>query len=1312
MNPTTPHQDHLETLLIVTQPQPDPDFEQQLESRLLALLAQSREGEDNSKMIRSRFSPVQQAFAVAAATILIATIVMFTVPPLRSMAQDLIDTIFVNAEEDTVEIIDRWERRHVVSVDHARYLSGLEIWEPVHLPDNLYLDRVYMTSPHGSDSAADRRKDAYVTQIYRDDNPEVPQAGYTVALTTYELDPDSEWWQAFDGLPVGLEATIETLVIGEIKAQYVSGSWQRSSEDDGVWDEGVLMEWSDESPLMQLWWPYNSTLIRLCAIESAEFRKADFTTLAERMLLGDGEVMPAQPPTQNLFDTVLVELDGWVANIPRQGLDFLNGDTDLLSRRMLTVETPTEAEELVGYPIFTPVHSMADSAALDRIWVHLVDYDLSSSDMPRRSYVSQWYTGANSAHFTINQDFVDLENEDWSGGTKVGASAEIETFTIGDVTLYYVRGDWQQSSIDPDVRRWSNYILKSTLSWWQGNFLMTITTHSYPESIREDMLAMAESIILNYGDAAVAQTPEQYVPGEVFVKVGEDTRESATSNSGMIASVVDASEFLGIEIFVPPVLPVGYRPSGAIYAIHDSTTFDTMSDITVVEQKYHRTAYNTILSIVQVRGYTASGEWTVYGGKPVGMSATIEPVIIGDVAAEYVRGGWRFDGNNQSMVWENDHSRQILAWWQNGEIVGVVSESERLTLSDLVAIVEGIVAEYGSSPANYDHVFVNASTDQQSITQFVPILAYEMTWDDYLSVPAATYVSTLSEAQSVVDFTIYQPEFPVTDLYMQWVTIETPSYNPYNGETITATTVQHNYGSTKHEYAQRDYQLIIRQMHDFLFDPSSSGIQIGSSAEIEHLQIRDVDTQYVIGGWRPEYSSHSTWSNDVPQQRLAWWQNGFLFQITEIWDRDMSLMSQERIIAIAESIIAEYQDDPSAQIPDQPVPDTIYFKTEEDTREMIQQSQHTLTSQERADFLEYNRFVDTVAEAEALVGYDIIEPAYLPDELIFREVVVSLPDPEDPTYFQTSTGLEYTSRNYSLTVGQIVVDSGRWPEDTVSVGASAALETVMIGDVPVQYVRGEWRASIDQTMATWDNDYPIQRMAWWQDGYLMHLRATSVDRLSREEFIAVAESIILQGDHTDDADIDFFRRAEGDTYTETKVWEPYIPSDDDPISMSLVEATDLAGFDPYQPTWTYELEFTGARFDPETKAVMQRYQHPDNEYVGFTLIQQQMAEDLVDPWLDRSVGAGATVETVQIGDLTGQFVRGRWYPDGSVYLTAEPGDTVTFEYEWEPYDPLRRLIWEQDGYLFELVSAWAFRATPRRDELIAIASSLVALPDD
>ena len=46
-----------------------------------------------------------------------------------------------------------------------------------------------------------------------------------------------------------------------------------------------------------------------------------------------------------------------------------------------------------------------------------------------------------------------------------------------------------------------------------------------------------------------------------------------------------------------------------------------------------------------------------------------------------------------------------------------------------------------------------------------------------------------------------------------------------------------------------------------------------------------------------------------------------------------------------------------------------------------------------------------------------------------------------------------------------------------------------------------------------------------------------------------------------------------------------------------------------------------------------------------------------------------------------------------------------------PYAAVRRLIWEQDGYMFEIVSVGTFRATPRRDELIAIATSLIALPD-
>lgn len=799
----------------------------------------------------------------------------------------------------------------------------------------------------------------------------------------------------------------------------------------------------------------------------------------------------------------------------------------------------------------------------------------------------------------------------------------------------------------------------------------------------------------------------QDIIGTIFVKVEDDTKEFNYPEIAGIYSAEAAQERLGFEIFVPSVLPVGYRPREVMYVTYDATTLDTAGEITEVEQKF-RDAYATFLAILQVRGYTESGEWAAYGGKPVGVSATIETVVVGGVAAEYVRGGWRFEGNTRLMIWDNDYPRQILVWWQNGEIVGVATQTERLSQADLIAVAEGIIADYGSSPASHDHIFVNASTDQQSIEQFVPILAYEMTLNDFFAAIASTSVNTYDEAQSLVDFTIYSPTFPLTDLYIQGITIESPFYDPFSGQIDTTTAVQQNYGSTKTDYVRLGYQLTIRQTYNALSDPTFSGIEIGSSAEIEHLQIGEIDAQYVVGGWRPAYSNYSTWTNEVPQHQLAWWQNGFLIQITEVWNSDMSLMSEERIIAIAESIITTYQDEAAPQTAEQPVPGSIFVKVDEDTREITQEPDRILTAQERADFAEYNRLVDTVPEAEALVGFDILEPEYLPDDLTLNAVAVSLPNPQDPSDILTSTGLEYLSDGYMLVIGQIAVDSDEWQGSGVSVGASANLETVMIGEIPAQYVRGDWRTSTDQTSQTWDNDYPRQRMAWWQDGYLMHMRASSVERLSRDAFIAIAESIVLQGDNPGELDIDFFRLAESDTRTETKVWEPYVPSDD-PFPLTLEDAAEQVGFEYYQPAQVYDLRFAGARYDPDSKSLFQVYRHPTDEAVILILTQQRAEEDLVDAWLDRSVGAGATIETVQIGDLTGQFVRGRWYPADTLWiLDAEPGDTVTYELEWDPYAAMRRLIWEQDGYLFELASIGAFRATPRRDELIAIAASVVA----
>ena len=50
----------------------------------------------------------------------------------------------------------------------------------------------------------------------------------------------------------------------------------------------------------------------------------------------------------------------------------------------------------------------------------------------------------------------------------------------------------------------------------------------------------------------------------------------------------------------------------------------------------------------------------------------------------------------------------------------------------------------------------------------------------------------------------------------------------------------------------------------------------------------------------------------------------------------------------------------------------------------------------------------------------------------------------------------------------------------------------------------------------------------------------------------------------------------------------------------------------------------------------------------------------------KPVGVSATIETVQFGDLTGQYVRGVWYPDTSWVFEAEPGDTITYEAKWDP----------------------------------------------
>lgn len=148
----------------------------------------------------------------------------------------------------------------------------------------------------------------------------------------------------------------------------------------------------------------------------------------------------------------------------------------------------------------------------------------------------------------------------------------------------------------------------------------------------------------------------------------------------------------------------------------------------------------------------------------------------------------------------------------------------------------------------------------------------------------------------------------------------------------------------------------------------------------------------------------------------------------------------------------------------------------------------------------------TVADAEAMAGYDVLEPGYMP------------------------AGYQLSSVHYdagATAVTQLYLQGGvgislrQEPAATAEawfIGQSAVVESKQIGHLSAEYVRGAWNevAEVDSqgntavvSQQTWNPDDPYQRLRW-TDGQMAYTIGTTVGQetgLQAADLIAIAESL-------------------------------------------------------------------------------------------------------------------------------------------------------------------------------------------------------------
>ncbi len=145
----------------------------------------------------------------------------------------------------------------------------------------------------------------------------------------------------------------------------------------------------------------------------------------------------------------------------------------------------------------------------------------------------------------------------------------------------------------------------------------------------------------------------------------------------------------------------------------------------------------------------------------------------------------------------------------------------------------------------------------------------------------------------------------------------------------------------------------------------------------------------------------------------------------------------------------------------------------------------------------------SVAEAEALIGFDIAELPTVPDGLDYLGVRL---------YGETAS-VEYQTPDYR---GHLLIkqsQSGLLQSNWDSVPAGAIIP-VKIGELDGEFTQGRFVVYAGDTAATWEPNAPILRLRWVQDGVWFEMAksgyAETLAYLDQAGLIELAESLTVK----------------------------------------------------------------------------------------------------------------------------------------------------------------------------------------------------------
>jgi len=146
-------------------------------------------------------------------------------------------------------------------------------------------------------------------------------------------------------------------------------------------------------------------------------------------------------------------------------------------------------------------------------------------------------------------------------------------------------------------------------------------------------------------------------------------------------------------------------------------------------------------------------------------------------------------------------------------------------------------------------------------------------------------------------------------------------------------------------------------------------------------------------------------------------------------------------------------------------------------------------------------FPASLDEAEALAGFKIMEPSFLPDGYVLRAIDYSSED-------QHIGLLYYKPSNDRSNQVYLLQQRKAFSEHQSIVGASAVIQEFQVNDTPAEYVQGGFddvgsSATVDRLR--WDPLRDLGRLRWENDDY--HFQISTGKEIDATTLLQMAESL-------------------------------------------------------------------------------------------------------------------------------------------------------------------------------------------------------------